>query len=206
MDARRIVLRSIIVASTVCIINSSLYAQYGHTKTAEKQQAYHPFVIQDIDVERLRESTESGQSSQVTPSRFDAFWYKIGVYYSSELQWADGVEVKYYVLMQEKRTDSYSMLTGDVKYDSVPRGNDLRSFVYIHPRTAERYGKPERVMCEIWHDGVRVDRSVWPRGTDNEWWVRNKPITGNLKLRFFTPFALDRDAREENINIKSIFE
>ncbi|MEW6534710.1 MAG: hypothetical protein AB1454_03685 [Candidatus Auribacterota bacterium] len=182
------------------------FAQYG-IKRPTQEEYTSALTIRNIEVKRLRESSESGQSSRVMPGRFDGFWYRLGVTYESQKDWADGLVVKYYVLLQEKtRAEEFTMLVGDIEYDSVPRGTDRRSFMYIHPRTVERYGKPERVMCEIWHDGVLASREVWPKGTDNEWWVRHKPMAGNLKPGFFTPFILDRDAREENINIKSIFE
>ncbi len=177
-------------------------AQYGRKKSTEKAV----FSIKGIKVKRLRESSESGSLSAVKAPKYGVHWYRITSIYSSRPQWADGVVFRYYVLLKEKRSGKkYTMLKSDVEYDSVPRANNHYSFVFIHPRTVDRYGKPNKVMCEIWHKGVRVARGFWPKNSNDEWWVRYRPLEGNLKAKFFTPFALDRDLKEENINIKSLF-
>ena len=177
-------------------------AQYGRTKSNKKSKG---FSIKAIKVRRLRESSESGSLSAVKAPKYGFHWYRVTSIYSSKPQWADGVVLRYYVLLEEKGSGKkYTMLTGKVEYDSVPRANNHYSFLFIHPRTVDRYGKPEKVMCEVWHDGVRVSRGVWPKKSNDEWWVRFRPLEGNLKVKFFTPFALDRDLKEENINIKSL--
>lgn len=181
-----------------------LMAQYGQISYDE---AKNLFSIRDIKTQRVRQSVESGALSAVTAGRFSKDWYRVMVRYDSEPEWADGVKIKYYVLL-ENRTGKqrYTLLTGDVMYDSVPEGNNHFSFMYIHPRTIERYGKPEQVMCEIWFQGIRITRGFMPQHATDEWWVRYQPLEGNLKVRLFTPYILDNNLMEENINIKELFE
>ncbi|MDX9702643.1 MAG: hypothetical protein RBU23_06330 [Candidatus Auribacterota bacterium] len=188
----------------IMLVTGVLQAQYGSISYDEAKDL---FSIRDIRIKRVRVSSESGTLSAVSVGRYTQDWYKIWVRFDSKPEWADGVQIKYYVLLSERsRKDRYTMLTGDVVYDSVPRGNGRNSFMYIHPRTIERYGIPEKVMCEIWFQGIRITRGFLPKQTTDEWWVQHKPLKGDLKVRLFTPYILDNDMMEENINIKSLFD
>ena len=193
----------VLITITLCTVNF-LYAQYSKA-TKNKQRAQ--FAIRDIRVDRVRRSSESGTLSAVQAGRSVSHWYKVTTVYSSQPAWADGVIVKYYVLLEEKgRGSGYTMLVDEVEYDSVPHDNLHYSHVFVHPRTVERYGKPKKVMAEIWSQGIRVSQEWWPKKTDDEWWVQYRPLDGNLKVKFFTPFVMDKNLQEENINIKSLFD
>lgn len=185
------------------LVGAKCMAQYGYTA---KEKPEDSFQIRDINVDRIRESSESGSLSKVTAAKFDYFWYRISVSYSSRPDWADGVVFKYYALLQERKKDTYTMLVNDIMYDSVPKGSLHYSFMFIHPRIVERYGKPEKVMCEVWYQGIRITRGFWPKSANDEWWVRYRPLEGNLQAKLFTPFLLDKDMKEENINIKYLFD
>jgi|GEM_PF-1807173 len=192
----------------IFIINLSVDsgAQYYKTQP-DYSKVEDSLNLTSIKIKKIRESTESGGgSSVVTPAKYDMFWYRIETVYNSRIDWADGVIFKYYVLMKEKMSKRSTLLIGDVEYNSIPRWNNLKSYVFIHPRTIQRYGRPERVMCEIWYQGVRVSRLLLPRGSQEEWWVKYRPLEGDLKVKYFTPFANDKDIDEENINIKSLLK
>ena len=198
----------IIVLSVITVlllgIVGVLLAQY---RTISYEEAKNLFDIRDIRVKRVRVSSESGTLSAVSASRYTQDWYKIWVRFDSEPEWADGVKIKYFVLLKNRSgQDAYTLLTGDVVYDTIPKGNSHNSFMYLHPRTIERYGTPEKVMCEVWFQGIRVTRGFMPKQASDEWWVKHQPLEGNLKVRLFTPYILDNDMMEENINIKALFD
>lgn len=202
-----IFLTSLIVSGGVMVLTFSTdcTGQYGLKEQVREQTGNNLFEFRDIRVDKMRESTESGALAKVTPARYEFLWNRISVNYASSPIWADGVSIKYFVLMEDRnRIQDKTMLTGEVIYDCIPRGFIHYGFVFIHPRTIERYGKPSRIMCEIWYEGVRVARHFWPKETRDEWWVRYKPLEGNLRVKYFTPYVLDTDLKEENINIKSI--
>ncbi|MCB1196508.1 hypothetical protein KDK77_10020 [bacterium] len=181
-----------------------LHAQY--TKVSKKQQRAD-FGIREIQVDRIRRSAESGTLSAVEAGRAVSHWYRITTVYSSRPEWSDGVVVKYYVLLEEKgQGEGNTMLVDEVEYDSIPKDSAHNAHIFVHPRTVERYGKPQKVMVEIWHQGVRAAQEWWPNKSEEEWWVQHRPIQGSMKIKFFTPFVLDKNLEEENINIKSFFE
>jgi len=190
----------------IFILSGNGYAQYYKIQP-DYSNLSKQFDITDIKIKKIKEATKSGSgSSAVTPAKYDMFWYRIEVTYNSQFVWADGVIFKYYVLMREKNSQRSTLLVGDVEYNSVPRSSNLNSLVFIHPRTIQRYGKPEKVMCEIWYQGVRICRHMIPKGNKEEWWVKYRPLEGDLKVKYFTPFAQDKDIYEENINIKALFK
>ena len=188
------------ICSPLCYSQLSKYYEKLEKKSPKKQ-----FKVAGIKIIRLRESSESGSLSAVSIAKYKYEWYRIRVRYTSTPAWADGVEVRYHVLLRERSGKNYTMLVDSVVYDSVPAGSGHYSFVYLHPRTVQRYGNPEKVMCEIWYQGKLQERSFLPRTNKDVWWVNYQPLGGNLKTSLFTPFIADKDIREENINLESLF-
>jgi len=187
--------------SPLCHSQLSKYYEKNEKGKQDKQ-----FKVDSIKIVRLRESSESGSLSAVSVAQYKYEWYRVVLRYASKPSWADGVEVRYHILLQERRAKNYTMLVDSVVYDSVPSGSGHYSFVYVHPRTVQRYGKPHKVMCEIWYKGKLQERSFLPRSSKDVWWVNYEPLKGNLKTSLFTPFIADKDLREENINLESLFK
>ena len=127
-------------------------------------------------------------------------WGVITVDYDSRPPWADDVNFKYYVLVEDDRAKK-GMLTGEVAYVSVPKGLNHGANVFIHPNTLARYGMVKRILAEVWYQGVLADAQQWPDKSPGRWWTKVAPIKGALRTRFFTPFEHDYEVREEDIKI-----
>lgn len=127
-------------------------------------------------------------------------WGMIESWYESIPEWADDVEVKYYVLMKGERPKKNIMLAGSIIYVHVAGGKDHVSTIYIPPQALNRYGDVLRIRAELWYNGILQDAVQWPRGTEKTpWWTRVKPTYGSLFNRFYTPFEHEAQAREEVI-------
>jgi len=127
-------------------------------------------------------------------------WGAITVVYDSVPAWADDVEVKFYVLTRDKR-HNYNILIGSTTYVSVRKGPGHMAHMFIHPNAILRYGEVKRIMCEIWYKGILINSVQWPSKTTTRWWYKFKGIDGILRHRFYTPFLLDYEAKEEAIKL-----
>lgn len=131
-------------------------------------------------------------------------WGVLETTYSSSIQWADNLNVKYYVLLKDKtkkRKKKKVVFIGDVTYMNVPEAKGLMSFMYVHPYAIKRYGKVEKFLVEMWHDGVKVAEEEWPSKSKKEWWQSIKGISGNLYNKLNTPFV-NEATKEGQIKLK----
>lgn len=127
-------------------------------------------------------------------------WGAITVVYDSVPAWADDVEIKFYVLTRDKK-HRYNILVGSTTYVSVQKGPGHMAHMFIHPNAILRYGEVKRIMCEVWYKGILINSAQWPSKTATRWWYKFKGIDGILRHRFYTPFLLDYEAREEAIKL-----
>lgn len=127
-------------------------------------------------------------------------WGVIEVYYDSIPEWADDVEVKYYVLMKGRTPNRPVMLVGSIVYIHVQKGEGHISTIYIPPQAIARYGDAERIRAELWYNGILQDSIQWPKiASKMPWWTKVKPIYGSLFNRFYTPFEHEAQAVEDVI-------
>ena len=115
-------------------------------------------------------------------------------------KFADDVTFNYYVLLNNKSATNPqgTLLIGQVTHTAIPAsGNDLRSVIYISPRTLERFfdGKipstPSSALVDI---GVTItrqgqivaDKSLKGSG---DWWPQFQQTSGYLLNKNETPFA-----------------
>lgn len=127
-------------------------------------------------------------------------WGMIEVYYESTPEWADDVEVRYYVLMKGEKPKRNVMLSGSNVYVHVAREKDHVSTIYIPPQALSRYGDVLRIRAELWYNGILQDAIQWPRTAGKTpWWTRIKPAYGSLFNRYYTPFEHEAQVREEVI-------
>jgi len=136
-------------------------------------------------------SSSSGSVSNISGLADKKKWGSLTVLYSSNLEWADNVTVKYYVLLKDEKKKKDVLFSDEVVYMNIPKGKAHRSYVYIHPYAFKRYGNIVKFRAEIWHEGVIVDSGMWPKDSEDKknWWQQVKPLSGNLLASFFTPFS-----------------
>src|SRR5579862_5968060 len=85
-------------------------------------------------------------------------WLKVEVEFDSVPDWADDVQLKYYVLLGKDRNTR--MFTGETTYINVARGQRHLSAMFAHPNTVQRYGngQVEAVAVQIFHKGQLIDQ------------------------------------------------
>lgn len=132
-------------------------------------------------------------------------WGVIESVYESLPDWADDVELRYYVLLKAKKKKKQVMLAGSISYAHVEKGKHHFSNIYIPPQVLHRYGQVLRIRAEVWYNGILQDSTQWPRkkkASKIPWWTRIKPTYGSLMNRFYTPFEHEAQLKEEVIKIQ----
>ena len=119
---------------------------------------------------------------------------------NSSDKYAEDIVLDYYVLLANKSAAAPqgTLLTGQVTHTSVPAiQNDLRSVMYINPRTLERFfdGKlPSSASSAIVDVGVTISRQgqvVAQKSLKSPgiWWPQYQKTSGYLLNKNETPFA-----------------
>jgi hypothetical protein len=122
------------------------------------------------------------------PSTLWRQWYKIEVQFSSRPEWADDIQMKYYVLVGTGRDQR--MFSGEITHVNVARGTQHYSAMFMHPNTLRRYGGGEvqAVAVQLFHQNRLVDQTSDPT-TGQRWWERFSPVPGYLLPPEDTPWA-----------------
>jgi hypothetical protein len=121
-------------------------------------------------------------------------WLRIETEFASSPDWADDVQLKYYVLLG--RGEKARCLVGEITYINVARGPQHYSAMFVHPNTLQRYGngQVEGVAVQLFYKGQLIDQSSYPP-SDVPWWERATPTSGLVLAPRETPwsiFAFDR--------------
>lgn len=125
-------------------------------------------------------------------------WYKIETQFQSEPDWADDVQIKYFVLIGQGREQR--LLAGDVTHVNIAKGSQHYSAMFLHPNTLRRYGagQVEAVAVQIFHKGRLEDQESEPK-TGGRWWEQFTPVTGFLLAPQDTPWSVIGPDRFEAI-------
>ena len=123
-------------------------------------------------------------------------WLRVETEFDSLPEWADDVQVKYYVLLG---TDKEArMFVGDMTYVNVEKGTRHYSGMYIYPNTVQRYGNGnvQAVAVQLFYKGQLIDQDSAP-ATQQRWWENYTPITGLLLPPQQTPWSITSYDRYE---------
>ncbi len=118
----------------------------------------------------------------------------------------DEITVNYYILLNNKGADpenpqAETLLTGSVTHVTIPQEKDLKSVIYVSPRTLEKQfnGKLPATIGNIVRDaGVTITRGgevvaqgSWKSDIRNKtpWWSALTPTSGLLLNKNQAPFA-----------------
>lgn len=124
-------------------------------------------------------------------------WLRIETEFDSTPDWADDVQLKYYVLLSNGRATR--LLVGDVTYVNVPRGMGHYSGMYVHPNTLLRYGngQAQAIGVQLLYKGQLIDQTSTPP-TPDRWWERyTTTVSGFLLNPQQTPWSLIAYSRYE---------
>ncbi len=116
-------------------------------------------------------------------------WLRIETEFDSTPEWADDVQVKYYVLLGSGRDTR--MFVGDVTYVNVAKGPRHVSAMFMHPNTVQRYGNGDvqSVAVQIFHRGQLIDQDSAP-ASRQRWWEGYTPVPGYLLTPQQTPWSI----------------
>ena len=149
------------------------------------------FAIKDIRQQQVDAPAYGGTGDLGgRPSTLWRKWLKIEVQFESRLEWADDVQLKYYVLTKGERAEDSRLFVGDVTHINVAKGSQHYSAMFIQPNTLKRYGagQIEKVAVRLYYKGVAVSTLSAPP-TKELWWDRYAPTPGYLLPPQDTPWA-----------------
>ncbi|MCS7047707.1 MAG: hypothetical protein NZ483_00240 [Verrucomicrobiae bacterium] len=149
--------------------------------------------------QQLRRAPDYGGTSTALGSQVSGAnrpWLHIEVEFSSELEWADEVLLKYYALVGEGR--EARLLTGDVVHVNVPKGTRRYSAMFLHPNTVQRFGKGkvEAIAVQLFYRGRLMDQTSEPPAR-TRWWEQLTPTPGFLLRPSDTPWSVVAHERYE---------
>jgi hypothetical protein len=124
-------------------------------------------------------------------------WLQIEAEFASAPEWADDVQLKYYVLVGQG--ENARCLIGEMIYVNVAKGPQHYSGMFVHPNTLQRYGNGQvgAVAVQLFHRGLLVDQSSYPPA-DDHWWERMTPVTGLVLPPRETPWSVLAFGRYES--------
>lgn len=150
----------------------------------------------DVDYKSMKVQLVPAPNYQVSStagtmrgSSYNRRWLQIEVDFATKPDWVDGVTVKCYVLLKQKR--EIKMFVGEVTHNNVEKGLRHTSAMFVPPSILERYGdgKFEIVGVEMTYDGKTIGRESSP-ATREEWWSKFTPVTGAVLPPSETPWAM----------------
>ena len=129
------------------------------------------------------------------PSTLWRKWLKIEVQFESKPEWADDVQIKYYVLVG--RGEDRRLFVGDVTHINVAKGTQHYSAMFIQPNTLKRYGagQIDQVTVRLFYKGAVVSTMSSPPNPKESWWDQFAPTPGYLLPPQDTPWAPIADER-----------
>lgn len=117
-------------------------------------------------------------------------WLEIEVEFSAKPDFTDELTFNYFVLFADK------LLTGQVTHMAIPKGRELRSVMYVSPRSLSRLldGKQmtanaiQNIAVQLTAKGqVLAEKSY--KESRGQWWTTMQQIPGLLLNKSETPFA-----------------
>ena len=170
----------------------------GTGKTfSQTESTREAFTIKDIRQQQMDAPTYGGASGQLggRPATLQQKWLKIEVQFESRPDWADDVQVKFYVLMKYQAKDRVEekMFVGDVTHINVAKGGQHFSAMFMSPNALKRYGngQAEVITARIFYNGAVVSTKTDAPGKSVKagWWDEKTPILGCLLPPQETPWA-----------------
>ncbi len=185
----RQLITGIVLLGVLTVWTNGIFGQTESTREA--------FTIKDIRQQQMDAPTYSGASGQLggRTATLQQKWLKIEVQFESRPDWADDVQVKYYVLMKYQAKDRIEekMFVGDVTHINVAKGGQHFSAMFMSPNALKRYGggQAEVITARIFYNGAVVSTKTEAPGKTVKagWWDEKTPNLGCLLSPQETPWA-----------------
>ena len=151
------------------------------------------FEIKDIRQQLVDAPTFGGAGADLGshPGTLWRKWLKIEVQFESKPEWADDVQVKYYVLLNDRGEDK--LFVGETTLINVAKGNTHYTAVFMPPNSVKRYGGgPAAVVtARLFYKETHVSTKTEATGKSvpASWWEKFTPIKGCLLPPQETPWA-----------------
>jgi len=171
------------LAALICLISIIFTSLPSLCPGAQPQPQPAPVRTRGIEVGYVRNN--SGERvDDVGGSAARDKWGRIQVDFDTYLEYIDQLEIRYFLLMKNRRT----MLTGSQTCMYVRKGNSHLTSIYVYPNAVEKYGgEIIGVAVEYYIEGQLALRSVIGEQT-GRWWDRMPATTGALTNWHATPF------------------
>ena len=126
-------------------------------------------------------------------------WLEIRAEYRTNPTWVEELTCKFYVLMKAKSAEhapkgsgQMALLTGEVTYTDIPKGNDHFAHIYLHPVKRFRYGDVQAYAVEFQVNGETVGGKSKEGPSElkgQKWWEGRLQPQAVLLNRAQTPFS-----------------
>jgi hypothetical protein len=124
-------------------------------------------------------------------------WLWVEVEFESKPDWADDVQLKYYVVMGKGK--EAKLFVGEMTHVNVAKGSRHYSAMFLHPNTLDRFGRGSAEVpaaVELRYRGQLMDTRSEPN-TGKPWWNDFTPTPGFLLPPSRTPWAVVAHRRFE---------
>ncbi len=119
-----------------------------------------------------------------------ALWLEVEIEFAAAPAWTDELTAKYFILLNGK------LLTGEVTHVNVPAGRELRSVMYVPPRTLAHFNgdRPlaansiRNIAVQLVQGGAVKSEASLERAAPG-WFAAVPAVTGFLLNKNETPFA-----------------
>lgn len=145
-------------------------------------------VVRKVELTMVKTPNYSSSNNEATTTPGD--WAKVLVRFDTEVDWADQIEMRFYIVVKNAKTGAITMFTATYTYSDIPKGRNHQVAVFLRPRTIERYGVPDRAGVEVYSKGEVVAMGTVPEG-NKPWWrtATVRSVEGYVIDRSLTPFA-----------------
>jgi len=168
----------------------------GTTTVCAQAPRKEDFKIKRIEVRFERPQIQSGSSTgRGSREAGQIPWGMLECEFDSQPEWADEVELRWYVVLTGPR--SKTMATGSDSYLYVKKGRRHVGAMLLHPYVLERWtggtgqGAIEDIGVEIWWQGRLVSFASMRSQTKTQWWQQFTPQPGLLMRASESPWLLN---------------
>lgn len=147
---------------------------------------------QDIKLEEKELISEFTKEADPAVRSYDDKWWSIDIKFSTQEDITEEITVKVYLeaydyFKEERGENAFVVLTGEVTFINILKGDNHKATFYLHPGSAERYGgskgakdfgraNEHNVRVEVLDRGRLVVEMDMNEDPDPNWFRQGSPI------------------------------
>lgn len=169
----------------------------GPADTQAQSSSQLPFRIRNIRKELVKAPGYNVDMGGGRPATIYQDWLRVEVQFDSRPDWADDVQIKYYVLLSDD--GKYKLFSGELTHVNVQKGQHY-SAMFVHPNTVQRFGRGRvtAVAVQLFYQGKLMDQLSEP-SANKRWWEDYSPVQGYVLSPLLTPWSVAASDRYEPI-------